>query len=167
VTERERQFATGPLRQPKRTTMVLPAVVLSEHEKELLNNESLFSQLALEFVDRTEGAACTMGATGRATNRIANDPRRRMTAPLLSDALNGLSFTASRPEEYRQEKQNSWNSYPDCLLCIVFAFSIYKCCKTAKTSSARPTCGWPPMGLSPGILRSHRRRSVSQSERRD
>jgi hypothetical protein len=42
------------LRQPKNATMVLPATTFNEQENESLNSESLFSQLVLETVERTD-----------------------------------------------------------------------------------------------------------------
>ena len=51
------QFAGVSLRQPRKTTIVLRAVTLNEHEKELLNRESSFSQAALDTEDKREGEA--------------------------------------------------------------------------------------------------------------
>ena len=78
------QFALGPERQPKKTMMALPAVVLSEHEKELVNNESLFSQLALESVDAMDGEAWTDGAPGRTISSVKSEPIRSTTPRLPS-----------------------------------------------------------------------------------
>jgi hypothetical protein len=80
------QFAEGPLRHPKKATIVVPAVAASEHEKELLNKESLFSQSALELVDNTEEEAFAWGTPGRATSMRKNDDARNATPYLLSSA---------------------------------------------------------------------------------
>ncbi|MDA4137015.1 MAG: hypothetical protein OK449_08510 [Thaumarchaeota archaeon] len=80
------QFAEGPLRHPKKATIVVPAVVANEQKKELLNNESLFSHSALELVDNTEEEAFAWGTPGRATSIRKNDDARNATAYLLSSA---------------------------------------------------------------------------------
>jgi len=54
TAERPEQSAVSVLRQPKNATMVLPATTFNEQENESLNSESLFSQLVLETVERTD-----------------------------------------------------------------------------------------------------------------
>jgi len=81
VTEGVLQFAEGPDRHPKRTMMALPAVTFNEHERDELNKESLFSQLALELVESSVGRALTEVPPGRAISvRAKRDASRVMPA---------------------------------------------------------------------------------------
>lgn len=55
--------------------MTVPAVALSAHENESLNNESLFSQFALELVEIADTAAAAGWIPVRIIRETRNDAR--------------------------------------------------------------------------------------------
>ncbi len=116
VTDGLSQFAGVPLRHPRKTTIVLRAVTLNEHEKELLNRESAFSQTALDTEDKREGEATAAGARGMTVNDMANVPRISTAIAVLNDEPVELCLIASHPNENCLRKQNLPESLSGSLL---------------------------------------------------